>query len=150
MAEIVGYTGEVIRSGDATSIEEGRLGDCPRCGRPVIAGKRGFGSSGWREGCSFVLWWEYKGHALGDYQIRQLLQRRVLLGPSVFEESGEVVLQLLDNGELTEIPILVGGQGRRSRKTGLRPAGRRKTTQRCETTSSESEEARPRERPSGR
>ena len=63
MAEIVGYTGEVIRSGDATSIEEGRLRDCPRCGRPVIAGKRGFGSSGWREGCSFVLWWEYKGHA---------------------------------------------------------------------------------------
>jgi len=48
MAEIVGYTGEVIRCGDATSIDEGRLGDCPRCGRPVIAGKRGFCYSGWR------------------------------------------------------------------------------------------------------
>ena len=63
MAEIVGYTGEVIRCGDATSIDEGRLGDCPRCGRPVIAGKRGFGCSGWREGCPFVLWREYRGHA---------------------------------------------------------------------------------------
>ena len=30
MAEIVGYTGEVIRCGDASSIDEGRLGDCPR------------------------------------------------------------------------------------------------------------------------
>ena len=55
MAEIVAYTGEVIRCGDATSIDEGRLGDCPRCGRPVIAGKRGFGCSGWREACPFVL-----------------------------------------------------------------------------------------------
>src|SRR5271157_193403 len=125
MTEIVGYTGEVIRCGDATSIDEGRLGDCPRCGRPVIAGKRGFGCSGWREGCPFVLWREYKGHALGDEQIRQLLQRRVLLGPLVFGESGEVVLQLLDNGELTEIPIPVGGQRRRARETGFRSAGRR-------------------------
>ena len=145
MAEIVGYTGEVIRCGDATSIDEGRLGDCPRCGRPVIAGKRGFGCSGWREGCPFVLWREYKGHALGDDQIRQLLQRRVLLGPLVFGESGEVVLQLLDNGELTEIPIPVGGQRRRARETGLRPAGRRTRTQRREKASGESDEARPRE-----
>ena len=127
MTEIVGYTGEVIRCGDASSIDEGRLGDCPRCGRPVIAGKRGFGCSGWREGCPFVLWREYKGHALGDDQIRQLLQRRVLLGPLVFGESGEVVLQLLDNGELTEIPIPVGGQRRRARKTG-RPASRQADT----------------------
>ena len=150
MAEIVGYTGEVIRCGDATSIDEGRLGDCPRCGRPVIAGKRGFGCSGWREGCPFVLWREYKGHALGDDQIRQLLQRRVLLGPLVFGESGEVVLQLLDSGELTEIPIPVGGQRRRAGKTGQRPTGRRTRTQRREEPSGESDEARPRgRRPSG-
>ncbi len=38
MTEIVGYTDEVIRCGDATSIDEERLGDCPRCGRPVIGG----------------------------------------------------------------------------------------------------------------
>ena len=148
MAEIVGYTGEVIRGGDATSIDEGRLGDCPRCGRPVIAGKRGFGCSGWREGCPFVLWREYKGQALGDDQIRQLLQRRVLLGPLVFGESGEVVLQLLDSGELTEIPIPVGGQRRRAGKTGQRPTGRRTRTrtQGREEPSGESDEARPRGR----
>jgi DNA topoisomerase III len=87
MAEIVRYAGEVIRCGDATSIDGRRLGDCPRCGHPVIAGKRGFGCSGWREGCQFVLWRGYKGHALGDDQIRQQQQRRVLLGPLVFGES---------------------------------------------------------------
>ena len=149
MAKIVAYTGEVIRCGDATSIDEGRLGDCPRCGRPVIAGKRGFGCSGWREGCPFVLWREYKGHALEDDQIRQLLQRRVLLGPLVFGESGEVILQLLESGELTEIPVPVGGQQRRARKTGVRSAVGRTRKQRREKASSESEGPRPRERPSG-
>ena len=125
MAEIVEYTGEVIRHGDAMSVDENRLGDCPRCGRPVIAGKRGFGCSRWREGCQFVMWREYKGHSLRDDQIRRLLQRRVLLEPPMFWESGEVVIQLLDNGELAEIPVPVGGQHRRTRKKGLRPGGER-------------------------
>jgi DNA topoisomerase III len=117
LAEIVEYTGAVISHGEATSIDENRLGDCPRCGRPVLAGKRGFGCSGWREGCPFVLWREYKGRWLGDEQIRQLLQRRVLLEPPVAGESGKVVIELLDNGELTEIPVPEGGQ-RRARKRG--------------------------------
>src|SRR5947209_14162762 len=105
MAEIVGYTGEVIRCGDATSIDEGRLGDCPRCGRPVIAGKRGFGCSGWRDGCPFVLWPEYRGQSLRDDQIRELLQRRVLLQPLTIDGSGAVILHLTDSGVLTEIPV---------------------------------------------
>ena len=110
----------------------------------MIAGKRGFGCSGWREGCPFVLWREYKGQRAGDDQIRQLLQRRVLLGPLVFGESGGVVLQLLDSGELTEIPIPVGRLRQRAGKAGQRPTSRRTRTQRRENPSSESEEARPR------
>jgi len=84
MAEIVQYTGDVIRSGDGVAVDPTRLGDCPRCGRPVIQGQRGFGCSGWRDGCPFVLWREYRGHGLGDEQIRELLQRRVLLRPMAF------------------------------------------------------------------
>ena len=94
MDEIARYTGEVIRSGDAAAIDPGRLGDCPRCGRPVIEGKRGFGCSGWREGCPFVLWREYRGRPLGDDQVRELLQRRVLLRPVTIAGAGEVVLHL--------------------------------------------------------
>jgi DNA topoisomerase-3 len=100
MTEIVRYTGEVIRCGDSTSID-GKLGDSPRCGRPVIARKRCFGCSGWREGCPLVLWREDKGHALEDDQFRQLLQRHVLLGTLGLGESGEVFRQLLENGELS-------------------------------------------------
>ncbi len=80
MAEIVRYTGDVIRSDDAAAVDHGRLGDCPRCGRPVIAGKRGYGCSGWRDGCPFVLWREYRAYTLTEDQVRELLQRRVL-GP---------------------------------------------------------------------
>lgn len=32
------------------------LGPCPRCGKPVVEGKKGFGCSGWRDGCKFIVW----------------------------------------------------------------------------------------------
>jgi DNA topoisomerase III len=48
----------------------------------VIEGKRGFGCSGWREGCPFVLWRESDGHVLGDDQIRRLLQHRAIPSPN--------------------------------------------------------------------
>jgi DNA topoisomerase III len=88
MEEIVRYTGEVIRSGDPPPVDPGKLGDCPRCGRPVIEGKRGHGCSGWREGCPFVLWREYQGRLLSDDQIRELLQRGVVLEPIPKSDGG--------------------------------------------------------------
>ncbi len=121
MAAIVRYTGDVIRSDDNAAIDPGRLGDCPICGRAVIAGKRGYGCSGWRDGCPFVLWRAYRDHPLNEDQIRELLQHRVL-GPLTIDGAIEVVLHLTDNGALTEIPVPTGGQ-RRPAKNG-RPASR--------------------------
>jgi DNA topoisomerase III len=132
MAEIVRYTGDVIRSGDAALVDPGRLGDCPRCGRPVIEGKRGYGCSGWREGCPFVLWREYRGVTLTEDQVRELLQRRVLLRPLTIEGAGDVILQLLDSGVLADVPVPAGvprkpgersAQGKDGR-TARRAAGR--------------------------
>lgn len=120
MTEIVRYTEEIIRTGQTTAADEARLGDCPRCGRPVIAGKRGFGCSGWREGCSFVLWKEYRGQPLDLAQIRELLQRRVLLRPLTLEGTGEVILQLTATGAILEIPV---PQGRPRGSTGKAKAG---------------------------
>jgi DNA topoisomerase III len=133
MAEIVRYTRDVIRSDDNVTVDPGRLGDCPRCGRPVIAGKRGYGCSGWRDGCPFVLWREFRDQHLSDDQVRELLQRRVL-GPLQLDGSGSVILQLTDSGGLTEVPVPAEsrsarrssssfpGKGARQRKG----AGRRK------------------------
>jgi DNA topoisomerase III len=133
MAEIVQYTDDVIRSGDGVAVDPTRLGDCPRCGRPVIQGQRGFGCSGWRDGCPFVLWREYRGQSLGDDAIRELLQRRVLLRPLTLGDGGQVVLSLTNSGALTEIPVPKGrpqqpqsGASRKPAKRRTKPGSRRR------------------------
>ncbi|CAN5906543.1 DNA topoisomerase 3 [soil metagenome] len=128
MAEIVRYTKAIVGQEDGAGIDPGRLGDCPRCGRPVIEGRRGFGCSGWKEGCPFVLWREHKGLRLADDQIRELLQGRVLRQPLRREGSGEVILQLADSGDLLEIPVPTGSPRQPIGKAGRRPtAGRSKS-----------------------
>jgi DNA topoisomerase-3 len=122
MREIVQYTGTLIRSDESSAIDESKFGECPRCGRPVIEGKRGFGCSGWREGCPFVLWKVYKDHPLCVRQIRELLQRGVLRQPMTFGNSEEVILQLTESGDLTEIPVPSGRPQRAMVKAGRRPS----------------------------
>ena len=122
MGEIVAYTGEVIRPGDPPPAGESPLGDCPRCGGPVIAGKKGFGCSAWRAGCPFVLMPEHRGRPLGEGQVRDLLHRRPVLVPG---ESGELVLYLTEAGALTDVPVPVGGPPRRPGKPGRGRAGGR-------------------------
>lgn len=107
MDEIVRYTAAIV-GGDPEPIDPGRLGDCPRCGRPVIEGKRGYGCSGWKDGCPFVLWPEYEGQPIGLDAIRSLLQRRAWLSPLTVPGVGEVVLTLADSGDLLPIPVPVG------------------------------------------
>jgi DNA topoisomerase III len=47
---------------------------CPRCKHgPLVAGKRGWGCSRWREGCSFVVWFETAGKRLTAAQLRDLV-----------------------------------------------------------------------------
>jgi DNA topoisomerase-3 len=65
-----------------------------------------------------VLWREYKGLTLGESQIRELLQRRVLLEPRTVEGAGSVILQLMDSGEIAEIPVPSG----LPRQFGAKPA----------------------------
>jgi DNA topoisomerase-3 len=124
MAEIVRYTADVIGSDRAAAVDHGRLGDCPRCGRPVIVGKRGYGCSGWRDGCSFVLWREHRDQPLTEDQVRELLQLRVL-GPLTIDGSVQVLLHLTDNGGLTDIPVPIGNGWRKANtgRTGRTVAG---------------------------
>ena len=151
MRDIARYTGEIIRSGDAITIDPNRLGDCPRCGRPVVEGKRAFGCSGWREGCPFVLSREFRGRTLGDTELRELLQRRVLFGPAGTNGPGGVVLYLTDSGEVTEIPVPAGrpkgAVGKRSVRSPTRRKGQR--TDRREGVPGRSEATPPPEKKSG-
>ena len=85
MAGIREYVEAMVRGGVDGSVDQGRLGACPRCGREVIRGKRAYGCSGWKEGCSFVVGPEFKGVVLSEQQVRVLLQRRVLPYPVMVE-----------------------------------------------------------------
>ncbi|WP_238456315.1 DNA topoisomerase III [Desulfotruncus arcticus] len=51
------------------------LGKCPLCGRAVIEGKKGYGCSGYKEGCKFVIWKEIAGKKITENQAKELIQK---------------------------------------------------------------------------
>jgi DNA topoisomerase-3 len=49
---------------------------CPRCREGLLmAGKRGWGCGRWREGCTFVVWFELHGKRLSDAQLKDLVEK---------------------------------------------------------------------------
>ncbi|WP_347490254.1 DNA topoisomerase III [Desulfoscipio sp. XC116] len=73
-AEIV----ESARSQAASNqVQTGReaLGSCPLCGRAVIEGKKGYGCSGYKEGCKFIVWKEIAGKRITQNQAKTLLKK---------------------------------------------------------------------------
>ncbi len=105
MNEIYGYTKELIETSNLTEIDPNQLGPCPLCNSSVIQGKKGFGCSQWKKGCTFVLWREYKGVTLSTNHIQKLLQKRVILSPVNVPELGNVILTLSDSGIVKEQPV---------------------------------------------
>ncbi|GAB6156821.1 type IA DNA topoisomerase [Desulfotomaculum varum] len=49
------------------------LGKCPICGREVLENSRGFGCSGYQDGCKFTIWKEISGKKIGITAVRELL-----------------------------------------------------------------------------
>ena len=124
MEEIAEYTARIIREVEVERIDEHGWGSCPRCGAPVIQGKRGYGCSAWKDGCKFVLWPTYKDYELSSADIRALLQRRVLPRPIELAGAGRVILALTCTGEVTEIAApgreQQAGELKRKRSGGAR------------------------------
>ena len=49
---------------------------CPRCKQgALMAGRRGWGCTRWREGCAFVIWFEVAGRRLTAAQLRDLVEK---------------------------------------------------------------------------
>jgi DNA topoisomerase III len=137
--EVVKYTRNIVGSGVDAPVDRARLGDCPRCGKPVIEGNKGYGCSAWKEGCSFVLWREHDGVALAEAQVRELLQRGLITRPVTKAEGGEAILYLSRTGAVMEIaPPDASGQsgrgGRQSARRGARPAAAKRGTRRASPT----------------
>lgn len=134
MEDIIRFTDQIVRSDDLHPVDPERLGDCPRCGAPVVEGKRDFGCSRWREGCTFVLRRELDGIPLDVGQIRLLLQRRLIAWPPTGEQAGQMYLYLSDTGAVfpldppsAQTPFKPQSSGRRTRSGGRRGATRAKS-----------------------
>jgi DNA topoisomerase-3 len=73
---------------------------CPRCrAGSLLTGSRGWGCSRWREGCTFVIWFETCGRRLSAAQLRDLVTRgktrkAKFRAPSGALADGKLVLDL--------------------------------------------------------
>jgi DNA topoisomerase-3 len=105
MSEIADYTRRILAGSATDAVDDQRLGECPRCGRPVVKGKQAYGCSGWRDGCPFVLQPTWQDQPLLLEEIRCLLQHRVLIAPRPSRDGGDVILALTDTGHVTDIPL---------------------------------------------
>lgn len=54
------------------------LGKCPRCGCDVIEGKNGYGCSGYKDGCKFVIWKKAKSGMMSKTRITKGVVRKLL------------------------------------------------------------------------
>lgn len=59
------------------------IGTCPRCGKPIVEGKKGYGCSGYREGCTFTIWKEgqhgvYKVLAASKKKLTETMVKKLL------------------------------------------------------------------------
>jgi DNA topoisomerase-3 len=50
------------------------LGECPKCGAPVIETRKSYGCSAWKRGCKFTIWKTVAGKRITVNQARQLLE----------------------------------------------------------------------------
>ncbi|MCF0151089.1 MAG: hypothetical protein HUJ80_06750, partial [Firmicutes bacterium] len=84
------------------------LGTCPRCGKPVIEGTRGFGCSGWKEGCSFTVWKRAKSGMMSHTDINASMVHQLLSGPWTDEYKPDDAGKLMPTGrKRTENTILI-------------------------------------------
>ncbi len=115
MSQIKGYTQRIVSTSAERAVDASKLGDCPKCGKPVIQGKRDLGCSGWKKGCTFVLERKFSDHRFSDDEVRQLLQRGALLNPAVPGNEAPFILTLAASGKVLKLPVPTTGSGKKKR-----------------------------------
>ncbi len=92
MNGISDYITKMIQNSSRKGIDSTKWGDCPLCQKEVIKGKRAFGCSGWKDGCSYILEPEIKGVGLSEQQVQLLLQQRILPHPLRINDEPRIVI----------------------------------------------------------
>lgn len=70
------YAGFEMEFPDKGSSAGESLGNCPLCGKPVYETPKGYGCSGWKDGCSFSVWKQTSGKSITPEMVKQLLEER--------------------------------------------------------------------------
>ena len=126
MKNIVEHTRGLVERCRSSALDPERIGDCPRCGQPIVRGRAAYGCSDWRKGCDFVLKPEYRGRTLSRNQIQVLLRWRVL--PYPLRIAGQSRLLLIDTlGRLADVDLPDAARQRRDapqKRASKKPAGR--------------------------
>lgn len=73
---------EKFKSADKLEKKEGNgsgkggksLGVCPLCGKEVIENKKGYGCTGWKDGCKFTIWKTIAGKEITAAQAKELIE----------------------------------------------------------------------------
>ena len=51
------------------------LGVCPLCGKDVVENKKGYGCTGWKDGCKFTIWKTIAGKEITTAQAKELIEK---------------------------------------------------------------------------
>ncbi|MCW2277603.1 type IA DNA topoisomerase [Heliophilum fasciatum] len=103
-ATSAGVAKRAARSTELSPTGDAPFGTCPLCGKPIIEGKRGYGCSGWRSGCPFVIWKQIAGKTLTSSMVKDLIQKgrtRKLTGFTNKEGQKFEASLVLQNGQVT-------------------------------------------------
>ncbi len=75
MSEIVQFSHEIINEvkSSQAAFDKG-LGLCPLCQKAVVETGKGYGCSGWRDGCQFVVWKTIAGKKITPSVVSELLK----------------------------------------------------------------------------
>ena len=73
----------VIPAKKAAAASHEPVGVCPRCGKPVTENTKGFGCSGWKQGCKFVIWKKPKGTLFSRTHFTASDAKRLLQGKTI-------------------------------------------------------------------
>ncbi len=103
MAEIKDYTQKIQQDANKPLYDVSRLGDCPLCQHPIIEGRKGYGCSDWKNGCSFVLWKQLYGVPISRELASELLQNKRTLKTYLIKPDDEAFNAQLLLTELGEI-----------------------------------------------
>ncbi|MCL1664096.1 DNA topoisomerase III [Elizabethkingia ursingii] len=62
---------------EKTSVESKAIGICPKCQKGnIVEGKKGYGCSGYKDGCNFVIWKEIAGKKISLSIAKTLIEKR--------------------------------------------------------------------------